>query len=193
MKTANICAVTLVLALLAAGTGHPFAVTSAEVEFSGITSYVFESNPQEITPKMYNWRVTLSKSDSAGGVYEIVQITRPKRADSKADPTPNVLVDAKMIAVNQDGVVDFNLYVGDRAPKANMGLRGRAGEPIIFSGKGTGKAESNWIVLPGPKIEQAVPATQGAPMSDGQLRLIQFTVNDDRGEQFQVDVVLRRK
>ena len=194
MKKVNFCAVALLLVLPAAGSAHSVAAMSAAADFSGITSYVFESNPQEITPKMYNWRITLSKSDSEGGAYEIVQITRPKSANAKAvDSAPNVLVDSKMIAVNQNGVVDFNLYVGDKAPKENMGTHGRSGEPIIFSGKGTGKAESNWIILPGPKIAQAVPATQGAALSDGRLRLIQFTVSDDRGEQFQVEVVLRRK
>jgi hypothetical protein len=194
MNIAKICAVNLLLLLLAAATAHPFAAMSAGEEFSGIASYAFEPNPQEITPKMYNWRVTLSKADSQRGAYEIVQFTRPKRANSKAlEPAQNVLVESKMIAVNQDGVVDFNLYVGDRTPKANMGLHARAGEPIIFSGKGTGKGESNWIVLPGPKIDQAVPSTKGTSLADGRLRLIQFAVNDERGEPFQVDVVLTRK
>jgi hypothetical protein len=33
-----------------------------------------------------------------------------------------------MIASNQDRVVDFNLYVGNKALKENMGRRGQSGE-----------------------------------------------------------------
>jgi len=194
MRAVNICAGNLLLVVLAAGVAHSDATMSAEVDFSGIVSYVFEPNPQEIKPKMYNWEIALSKSDSRDGVYEIVQITHPTGPNSKAlDPAPNVLVESKMIVANQDGFVDFNLYVGDKAPKDNMGRRGQAGEPIIFSGRGTGKSESNWIILPGSKIKQIVATTKGTQLSDGRLGLIQFTVSDDHGEQFQVDVVLRRK
>jgi hypothetical protein len=194
MKRVNICAGTLLLVVLSAGLAHPVAAMSAHADFSGIVSYVFEPNPQEIKPKMYNWEVALSKSDSQSGVYEIVQITRPKRTNSKGlDPAEAVLIESKMIAANQDGVVDFNLYVGNKAPKENMGRRGHSGEPIIFSGRGTGRGESNWIILPGSKIEQVVPTSKGTRLSDGRLDLIQFTVSDDHGEQFQVDVALRRK
>jgi len=79
MKTVNICAATLLLVVVVAGAARPFAAMSADPDFSGIVSYVFEPNPQEIKPKMYNWEVTLSKSDSQSGAYEIVQITRPTR------------------------------------------------------------------------------------------------------------------
>jgi len=51
----------------------------------------------------------------------------------------------------------------------------------------------DWIVLPGPKIEQVVPTAAGTPLSDGRLRLIEFIVSDEHGEPFQVQVVLRRK
>ena len=74
-----------------------------------------------------------------------------------------------------------------------MGRRGHVGVPIIFSGRGTGRGESNWIILPGSKIEQVVPTPKGTRLSGGRLGLIQFTVSDDRGEQYQVEVVLRRK
>jgi hypothetical protein len=194
MKLANICSGTLLLVVLAAGMVRPFAAMSPVADFSGIVSYVFEPNPREIKPKMYNWEVTLSKVDSQSGDYEIVEITRPKKSNSKGvDPAQNVLVESTTIVANQDGVVDLNLYVGDKAPKEKKGQRGHAGEPIIFSGRGTGKGESSWIVLPGSKIGQVVPTTKGTRVSDGRLGLIQFTVSDDHGEQFQVDVVLRRK
>src|SRR5262245_45379774 len=153
MKAVNICAGTLLLVALAAELARPVAAVSADADFSGIVSYVFEPNPQEIKPKMYNWEVSLSKSDSQRGAYEIVQITRPKSTNSKAlDPVQTVLIESRMITSNQDGVVDFKVYVGNKAPKENMGRRGHTGEPIIFSGRGTGKGESNWIILPGSKI-----------------------------------------
>ena len=89
MTTVNIRARNLLLVAIGAGMAHAVATLCAEAQFSGISSYAFESNPQEITPKMFNWRVTLSKADSHGGAYEIVQITRPKRANSKVlDATP---------------------------------------------------------------------------------------------------------
>jgi hypothetical protein len=193
MKRVNICVGTLLLVVLAAEWARPVAAGPADPDFSGIVNYLFEPNPQEIKPKMYNWEVSLNKSDSQS-VYEIVQITSPKSTNSKGlDPAQTVLVESRMIASNQDGVVDFNVYVGNKAPKENMGRRGHAGEPIIFSGRGTGRGESNWIILPGSKVEQVVPATKGTRLSDGRLDLIQFAVTNDRGEQFQVDVVLRRK
>jgi len=194
MKTANLFYAGLLPAVLAAGMARPFAAMSAETDFSGIVSYVFEPNPQEIKPKSYNWEITLTKSDSQSGVYEIVQITRPTSTNSKGvGPVESVLVESKMISANSDGVVDFNLYVGDKTPKENMGRRGHVGEPIIFSGRGTGKGASSWIVLPGSTIGQVVPTTKGTRLSNGSLGLLRFTVSDDRGEQFQVDVVLRRR
>jgi hypothetical protein len=115
-------------------------VKSAETNFSGIIEYVFEPNPKEIKPKMYNWEIKLNESDSRNGTYEIGQITRPRKSDPKAAATAStVLVESKMITPNQDGIIDFNLYVGEREPTQNMGRRGNIGQPIIFSGRGTGK------------------------------------------------------
>ncbi|MGE5304790.1 MAG: hypothetical protein ACM3TN_15880 [Alphaproteobacteria bacterium] len=180
--------------LLAIGLGNSFPANSAETNFSGITEYVFEPNPQKISPKMYNWEIKLSKADSQNGAYEIVQITRPRKADSKpVEAATTVLIESKMIVPNRDEVINFKLYVSDKEPKQNMGRRGNIGQPIIFSGRGTGKGESNWIVLPGSKMEQVAPSVKGAQLSNGQLNLIQFIVTNDRGEKFQADVILRRK
>lgn len=184
----------MLVALLAIGLGSPFAVNSAETNFSGIIEYVFEPNPQEINPKMYNWEVRLNEVDSRNGTYEIVQITKPRKTDPKAaDSAPKVLVESKMIVPNQDGIIDFKLYVGDKEPKQNMGRRGNIGHPIIFSGRGTGKAESSWIVLPGTQVDRVAPSGKGTQLSDGRLSLIQFIVTNDGGEKFQADVILRRK
>jgi hypothetical protein len=82
MKLEKISFWQVLAALLAVSLGNSFAAISAETNFSGITEYVFEPNPQEISPKMYNWEVKLNKADSQNGAYEIVQITKPRKADS---------------------------------------------------------------------------------------------------------------
>lgn len=194
MKLEKISFWQVLVVLLAVSLGDSFAAKSAETNFSGITEYVFEPNPQEISPKMYNWEVKLSKVDSQNGAYEIVQMTKPRKADSKpVDTATTVLIDSKMIVPNQDGIINFKLYVGDKEPKQNMGRRGNVGQPIIFSGRGTGKGESTWIVLPGTKVDQVTPSVKGAQLSNGKLNLIQFVVTNDGGEKFQADVIFRRK
>ena len=167
---------------------------AAQEDVSGIVSYRYEPNPREIKPKMYNWEIRFSQADSRVGTYEIVQMTQPRKTTGKTvDAVPQVLVDSKMIKPGPDGSVHFNLYVGDRTPKENMGKRGNSGQPIIFSGIGTGTGASSWIVFPGAKIERVVPSSAETRLVDGKLSVIQFIVSDDRGEQFQTDVVLRRK
>ena len=98
-----------------------------------------------------------------------------------------------MIVTNQDGIIDFKVYIGEKQPKPNMPGPGSMGEPIIFSGRGTGKGQSNWIYLPGSKLDNVVSSIKGTQMSDGKLNLIQFIVTKADGEKFQRDVVLRRK
>ena len=193
MKVGRVSRGQMWVALLAIGLGSSFAATFAQTDFSGITEYVFEPNPQEIKPKMYNWEVTLSKVDSQNGAYEIIQLTGLSQAGSKmVDTAPNVLIDSKMIVPDQNGIVAFRLYVGNKEPTQNMGRRGNVGQPIIFSGRGTGKGGSSWIVLPSSKVDQVVPSRKGTPLSDGRLTLIQFIGSNDRGEKFQADVILRR-
>lgn len=181
-------------ALLAIGLGGAFTAQSAETNVSGIIDYVYEQNPARIKPKMHNWEVKLTEADSRNGSYEIVQITKSSKADPKGtDTEPKVLIEPEMIAPNQNGIIDFRLYVGDKAPKLNMGRQGNIGQPIIFSGVGTGKAASNWIVLPGTKTDHVVPSAKGTQFVNGRLRLVQFVVTNDAGKTFQVDVILRRK
>jgi hypothetical protein len=180
--------------LVAALMINALARPSAQTDASGIVSYRYEPNPSEIKPKMYNWEISLNQSDSRTGTYELVQMTRPIKQDAKAvDVVPQVLVESKVITPNQDGVIHFNLYVGDKAPKENMGRRGHSGQPIIFSGIGTGSSASSWIVFPGAKIERVVPSPKGSLLLNGTLSLIQFIVSDDRGERSQTEVVLRRR
>lgn len=194
MESTNTSRWTLLPALLAAGLAGSFATRPAQPDFSGIVSYAFEPNPQEIKPKMYNWEVQLNQADSRNGSYEIVEIVKPEAADAKATaPAPDVLIESKMITPNDAGVIDFNLYVGDKIPHPNMGKQGNSGQPIIFSGKGTAKGASTWIVLPGATADKVVPSSKGTRLVDGRLELIQFIVTDKRGARFQADVVLKRK
>ena len=193
MTIKNIIRSWILLPLLAAGPSSPLAAQSAETGISGIIEYVFDPNPQEITPKLYNWEIKLNSTDSRTGSYEIVQITKPLRAEPNAHDSASVLIDSQMIVLNTDGIINFKLYIGEKQPKPNMPGPGSMGEPIIFSGRGTGKGESNWIYLPGSKIDRVVPSEKGTKMSDGKLNLIQFIVTKADGEKFQTDVVLRRK
>lgn len=136
----------------------------------------------------------MNSIDSRAGAYEIVQTTKPALAQSSGrDSTTSVLIDDRMIVPNQDGIGDFKLYVGERQPKPNMPGPGSMGEPIIFSGRGTGKGQSNWIYLQGSRVDSVTPSVKGARMSDGKLDLIHFIVTKADGARFQTDVVLRRK
>jgi hypothetical protein len=193
MTIKNIIRPWILLPLLAADPSSPVAAQSAETSISGIIEYVFDPNPQEITPKVYNWEIKLNSIDSRTGAYEIVQITKPVRAEPNTQGSASVLIDSRMIVRNTDGIINFKLYIGEKQPKPNMPGPGSMGEPIIFSGRGTGKGESNWIYLPGSKVDRVVPSEKGTKMSDGKLNLIQFIVTKADGEKFQTDVVLRRK
>jgi hypothetical protein len=184
----------VLLALLTASLSGPLAAQSAETNISGIIEYIFSPNPQEITPKAYNWEIKLNSIDSRVGSYEIVQITRRLGAERNTpDTAPRVLIDNQMIVPNQDGLINFKLYIGEKQPKANMPGPGSMGEPIIFSGRGTGKGQSNWIYLPGSKVDSVIPSEKGTRLSEGRLTLIRFAVTNVKGEKFQTDVELRRK
>src|SRR5215831_19062893 len=194
MTIKNIIRQCSLLPLLAACLSSALAIQPAQTSFSGIVEYVFDPNPQEITPKVYNWEIKLNSIDSRTGSYEIIQITKPLRTEPTGrDSAPSVLIDNQMIVPNHEGIIDFKLYIGEKQPKPNMPGPGSMGEPIIFSGRGTGKGESNWIYLPGSKVDSVIPSEKGTKMSDGKLNLIQFIVTKADGEKFQTDVVLRRK
>lgn len=179
-------------ALVVAVDASTFAAASAKADFSGIIDYKYTAIPQEIAPKLHNWEIRLNKADSRKGTYQIVQIITPEKAALGA-PTMAVIVDSNIIVPDQDGIIDFQLHVGDAQPKQNMGRRGDGGEPIIFSGIGTAKAESGWIVLPGEHIDQMLPAPRGTPLKRGKLELIQIKFHNDQGDKFRADLFLRRK
>jgi hypothetical protein len=166
---------------------------------SGITDYKFDPNPQEPASKMYNWDVILDAADSTNGNYVIVQITTPLKEDAKAgDTTTKVLIDRNhhdeaIVGTNQDGIIHFDLHIGDKEPVQNMNGKGKIGQPIIFSGTGTGIGASDWIVLPGSKVDQTTPSDKGTKLVDGKLNLIRYVVTNDDGEKFQIDVMLCRK
>lgn len=179
-------------ALVVAVDASTFAAGSAKADFSGIIDYKYTAIPQEIAPKLHNWEIRLNKADSRNGTYQIVQIITPEKAALGA-PSMAVIVDSNIIVPDQDGIIDFQLHVGDAQPKQNMGRRGDGGEPIIFSGIGTAKAESGWIVLPGEHIDQMLPAPRGTPLKRGKLELIQIKFHNDQGDKFRADLFLRRK
>jgi hypothetical protein len=184
----------ILLALVAGAFSSALAAQSEDSNFSGIIEYVFDPNPQGITSKVYNWEIKLNSIDSRIGSYEIVEITKPLRTQpSGRDSAPRVLIENRMIVPSQDGTIHFKLYIGEKEPKPNMPGPGSLGEPIIFSGRGTGKGASTWIYLPGSKFESVTPSLKGTRMSDGELHLIQFIVTRDDGEKSQTHVVLRRK
>ncbi|MFA6425614.1 MAG: hypothetical protein WCW64_05450, partial [Phycisphaerae bacterium] len=165
---------------------------SAEPNFSGTVRYEFNPNPQEISPKMYNWEIMLNEADSKNGNYEIVQITQPIKKDlTIGQATTKTLIDNGTIVPDKDGKIHFNLYIGDKEPAQNINGIGNIGQPIIFSGIGTGKGASNWIVLPGSNIYDATAIE--AQISERKLSLIRFIVTNNDNEMFQTNVMLQRK
>ena len=161
---------------------------------SGITHYEFDPAPQDVSPKMHNWIVVLDKAVSAGGAYEIVQETAPLSAEGELGPVVSeVLIEAKWIAVNAKGLIHFRLHVGNAEPTANMLAPGNAGHPVVFSGIGTGKGASSWVVLPGGEFERVTPTTTESALVGGACTFIRYLVKNGAGERFQADVVLRRK
>src|SRR5262249_40036153 len=121
MAIKNIIRERILLSLLAAGLSSSLAAQSPETSFSGISEYVFNPNPQEITPKAYNWKIKLTSIKSRTGSYETFQITKPLRAQPNGrDSTSSVLIDGQMIVPNQAGLIDFKLYIGEKQPKPNM-------------------------------------------------------------------------
>jgi hypothetical protein len=199
MRTENIIRWHILIMLLAIALRSPFSVKSAETNVSGIIDYKFDPNPQEPAPKMYNWEVMLNAVDSTNGTYEIIQFTKPIKEDAKdSDATTKVLIDRdmdneEMVTTNENGIVHFVIHIGDKEPTQNMNGRGKIGQPLIFSGRGTGKGASTWIVLPGSKVDQTTPSDKGTKFSDGKLNLIRYVVTNGDGEKFQADVLLQRK
>jgi hypothetical protein len=103
-----------------------------------------------------------------------------------------VLIDPEMIVANANGVIDFMLYVGNKEPAPDPAAKGNIGEPIKFSGKGSGTGETNEIDLPGSEIDRVIPAGKGTQLTGGRLGLIQFIAVNGRGEKFRTDVLLAR-
>ncbi len=176
-------------------TSHTFDFQSVSTSSpSGILDYTFEPNPQQISPKMYNWTVKLNQADSQNGRYEIIQITHPIQGGKKVGQAKQrVLISDDMVRTNEDGQIHFVLHVGDKSPTVNANGPGNLGHSIIFSGRGTGTGASNAIILPGSNVLRVTPASQGRQLSGDQLHLIQFVVTNANDEMFQVDVMLHRK
>lgn len=159
---------------------------------SGVTEYSFEPEPQEISPKMYNWEVKLSEADCRNAECSIVQVTTAlENGQTGGDTTTNILVDPEMIVPNRDGEVHFKLHVGDKEPVMDMNAAGHIGHPLSFSGIGTGKGASGWVVLPGSAVQEVTPSEKGAGLLEGELCLIRFIVASAEGGTFRSEVVLR--
>ena len=163
-------------------------------DVSGIVKYTFEPEPETISPKMYNWELMLTEADSRNAAWAIVQVTQSSTDTPRSDPAvTKTLIDSEMIVPDQTGQIHFMLHAADKDPTLNMGAPGNVGHPIIFSGRGTGKGASNWIVLPGSEIQQVFPSEAGTPLVDGTLRIIGFVGLNDAGDRFQSDVILRHE
>jgi len=187
----NRFATILGLAMALLGCTRQAEVPKSDV--SGIVSYTFQPEPEKISPKMYNWELILTEADSRNSGWVIVQVTRPL-ADARSDQAvTKVLVDPEMIVPNQDGHIHFTLHAGDKEPTPNLGAPGNVGQPVSFSGRGTGKGTSSWIVLPGSEIQEVTPSETGTSLVDRTLRFIRFIVVNAAGDRFQSDVMLRHE
>lgn len=193
------CAMALLVASVLA---TPFNGSCAQPVVSGIVEYFSDSNPQTIQPTTHNWEIRLDASDSTNGLYEIVQIDRHLDPGAEPRSTTNVLIGLSpmsqkpLIVPNGNGVIDFKLCIGNKKPESDRNAprnTGHTGQPLVFSGVGTGKAVSDWVVLPGSKVTKVTPSGKETKLSDGRLSIIQFLATSDSGSKFQTEVLLQRK
>ena len=188
----NRIATILLLVLTLPACTRQAAVRNPDV--SGIVNYTFQAEPEKISPKMYNWELRLTEADSQNAAWAIVQVTRPLEDTLGSDQeVTKVLIDPEIIVPDQDGYIHFTLHAGDKEPTPNMGAPGNVGQPVSFSGRGTGKGASSWIVLPGSEIQGVAPSETGTPLVDGTLRFIRFITVNAAGDRFQSDVMLRHE
>jgi hypothetical protein len=178
-------------ALLAAGLSGLVTIISAQTNMSGIVKYFLDPNPEEFGSTMYNWEVVLNALDSRNGPYAIVRIDKLLRGKPKAlETAPERIIDSDMIAQGNDGIIAFKLGIGMKESKNIPDGSGNAAQPIVFSGKGSGKGESSWINFPGSNVKQVVPSDAGTVLSGGRLLLMRFIVSDNDGAEIESDVVL---
>jgi hypothetical protein len=191
MKTGILKYRHILLTLMVTGLGSLFAVTSAQTNISGIIKYFVEPNPEEFGPRMYNWEVALNIEDSKSGPYAIVQIIKPLRGKPKAtDTAPQRIIDSDMITQGKDGIIAFKLGIGLKEPKQIPDGSGNVSQPVIFTCKGSGKGESNWVNFPGAAFNRVIPSDAGTILSNGRLTLIRFIVTDDGGAELESDIML---
>jgi hypothetical protein len=188
------------MAVLAASVpATAFNGSCAQPGVSGIVAYSADPNPQDIQPTTHNWEIRLDASDSTNGLYEIVQTDRRLDPGAESRSTTNVLIGLSpmsqkpLIVPNGSGVIDFKLCIGNKKPELNMNAPGNMGQPIVFSGIGTGKAASDWVVLPGSKVTKVTPSDKGTKLLNGKLSIVQFLATNDSGAKFQIEVLLQRK
>ncbi len=190
------CAMALLVASVLA---TPFNGSCAQSGVSGIVAYSADRNPQDLQPTTHNWEIRLDASDSTNGFYEIVQIDRHLDPGAEPRSTTNVLIGLSpmsqkpLIVPNGNGVIDFKLSIGSKTPESDRNAPRNTGQPLVFSGVGTGKAVSDWVVLPGSKVTKVTPSGKGTKLSNGNLSIVQFLATNDSGAKFQTDVLLQRK
>jgi hypothetical protein len=146
---------------------------------------VIAANPNQITPRKWNWEIKLSPEQSKRR-FQIVQETIGKNGPASA--FRQVLFTEKDLQKNLGDIVHFKLHTGDENPTVNMNKKGNVGLGVSFSRVGGGYGSSSWIVLPGKIVKSAV-REQGL-LAKGELILISFESVDSVGNKYTTDLKL---
>jgi hypothetical protein len=143
------------------------------------------TNPNQITPRKWNWEIKLSPEQSKRP-FQIAQETVGKNGQEST--FSQVLFTEKDLQKNPGDIVHFKLHTGDENPTVNMNKKGNVGLGVSFSRVGGGYGSSSWIVLPGNIVKSAV-REQGF-LAKGELILISFETVDSVGNKYTTDLKL---
>jgi hypothetical protein len=165
---------------------------AAAEETNGIIGFSRCPNPQPITPRKWNWEVKLDKNSSKQHRYQLVQKTEslPRQGQQPGKRTTRILIDTASIVASQRGAIHFKIHTGDERPAPNMNGE-NIGLGLSFSGIGTGKGASNWIVLPGTKILDVSVFEKGS-LQGGVIKFLEFQSQTSNGEKYGSTVSLKQ-
>ncbi len=143
------------------------------------------TNPNQITPRKWNWEIKLSPEQSKRR-FQIVQETVGKNGPEST--FSQVLFTEKDLQKSLGDIVHFKLHTGDENPTVNMNNKGNVGLGVSFSRVAGGYGSSSWIVLPGKIVKSAVHEQRF--LTKGELILISFETVDSVGNKYMTDLKL---
>lgn len=164
---------------------------NAQVAAEKIEIFKFEEvkkpNPNNITPRKWNWEIELTPIQSKSR-FRIVQQTNGKKG---LEPEfTRILFSESELQKSSGDVIHFKLYSGDENPTLNMNKKGNVGLGVSFSRVGGGFGTSSWIVLPGRIVKSEVP--QQGYLTNAALLLLSIDTRDSMGNDYKTDLRLEQ-